>query len=406
MSMDPCAEPALLTVEAMQQKLLQTLSPLPAANVPIADSLGRVLAEEIRASVVNPRFDNSAMDGFALGGEATAAAPGTFPLVGTRLAGSEDLAELAPGAAMRITTGAPVPEGTATVVMQEHCSVTDDSVTLRDAVKAGQNIRRRGEDIQLGQCLLEAGTRVAPRHIMLLSSQGLETLQVTRQPVVAVLSSGDELHPVGQPLSRSGIYDCNRPYLLARLQQAGARVIDIGIVADDPQQIRDALLRAANEADLIVSSGGVSVGQADWLKRCVEELGTLLHWKVNIKPGKPVAWGRIGAVPFLGLPGNPVSTLVCAELFLLPALARLGGVAQPLPRVVRLPIAHDHKHKPGRDEYQRAALVAGAESLQVAVLKGQGSGSLANLARTDALLLLGADVTSVAAGMLVDVLVL
>lgn len=406
MSMDPCAEPALLNVSALQEKLVESLSPLPVEIRRLTDSLGMVLAESILASVANPRFDNAAMDGIALGAEAVAAAPGTFPLQGLRLAGSDSSEALAAGAAMRITTGARVPAGTASVVMQEHCVFTHDSVTLQESVKLGQHIRWQGEDIQPGQCLLEAGTRIEARHIMLLASQGLAEVRVHRQPVVAVLSTGDELCAPGMPLGPSSIFDSNRPYLLARLHQAGVRVIDLGIVPDDPHKIREALKQAAQQADLIVSSGGVSVGQADWLKRCIEELGELLHWKVRLKPGKPVAWGRVKGTAFLGLPGNPVSTLVCGELFLMTALNQLSGSRHPLPRLVRLPLARDYKRKPGRDEYLRAALVYDTEPSQVEILADQGSAALAGLARSEALLHIAADVAEIKGGTLVDVLLL
>ena len=406
MSQDPCAEPALLNVSALQQKLLESLAPLPVEIRRLTDSLGMVLAEPVMAQVANPRFDNSAMDGVVLGEVAAQSAPGTFSLVGERLAGTTDAAPLGPGAAMRITTGAPVPQGGVTVVMQEHCLFGEDQITLKDPVKLGQHIRRKGEDIQPGQCLLEAGTRIEARHIMLLASQGLAEVRVHRQPVVAVISTGDELRAPGMPLGESGIFDSNRPYLLARLHQAGVRVIDLGIIPDDPHKIREALKEAAHQADLIVSSGGVSVGQADWLKRCIEELGELLHWKVKLKPGKPVAWGRVKGTPFLGLPGNPVSTLVCGELFLTTALNQLSGSRQPLPNFVRLPIARDYKRKPGRDEYLRAALVYDTEPSQVEILADQGSAALAGLACTDALLHIAADVAEIKGGTLVDVLLL
>ncbi|TWH76769.1 molybdopterin molybdotransferase [Azomonas agilis] len=406
MSLDPCAEPALLNVSALQQKLLESLSPLPIEIRRLTDSLGMVLAESIWAQVANPRFDNAAMDGFALGADAVAHAPGVFPLSGLRLAGSDNSTALAPNAAMRITTGARVPQGTVSVVMQEHCSATENEVTVLQGVKSGQNIRWQGEDIQPGQCLLEAGTRIQARHIMLLASQGLAEVRVHRQPVVAVISTGDELRAPGMALGESSIFDSNRPYLLARLHQAGVRVIDLGIIPDDPHKIREALNEAAHQADLIVSSGGVSVGQADWLKRCIEELGELLHWKVKLKPGKPVAWGKVKGTPFLGLPGNPVSTLVCGELFLITALNQLEGSRQPLPRFVRLPIARDYKRKPGRDEFLRAALVYNTEPSQVEILSDQGSASLAGLARTDALLHIAADVAEIKGGTLVDVLLL
>lgn len=407
MSMDSCADPALLNVAALQQKLVEELTPLPSELRRLTDSLGLVLAEEIHATVTNPRFDQAAVDGIVLGSEAVAAAPGIFPLLTEPSANVEAAPLLAADSAMRVTAGARIPHGTSAVVALEQCRFTDDTeVTVLEGVKPSQHIRWQGEDIQPDQCLLESGTRIETRHIMLLASQGLAEVRVRRQPVVAVLSTGDELRGAGQALSGSSIYDSNRPYLLARLHQAGARTLDMGIIPDDPHKIREALRTAAHEADLIVSSGGVSVGQANWLRRCIEELGELLHWKVKLKSGKPMAWGRVGKTPFLGLPGNPISALVCGELFLMTALNQLAGSRQPLPRFIRLPMARDYSRKSGRDEYLRASLVFNTEPSQVEILKDQGAGALAGLACSDVLLHIAVDVEYIPAGTLVDALLL
>ncbi len=404
MSAGSCSESSLLTVSALQQRLLEALMPLPVENIPLEACLGRVLAGDVRARVDNPRFDNAAMDGIALDEAGVAATPGCFFLQGSSLAGDPALPPLQAGQAMRITTGARIPQGTASVVVQEQCRFTASQVEVMEQVRTGLNIRRKGEDFGVGQLLLAGGMRLLPRHLLLLASQGLDRVSVIRQPVVAVLSSGDELRQPGQALGDSGIYDSNRPYLLARLRQAGARVLDLGAIPDSLSASREALRQAAARADLVVCSGGVSVGQADWLKTAVEEQGDLLQWKVRLKPGKPVAWGRVGNAAFLGLPGNPVSTLVCAELFLIPAINRLSGLVRALPDFLHLPLAEDFRRKAGREEYVRGVLCRDMSPPTVRILGGQGSASLANLAQCEVLVRLPEPLASVPAGTFLEVL--
>lgn len=405
MSHDPCARPSLLSVAELQQQVLDKLQPLAAESVVLEAALNRVLAEDIHATVANPRFDNSAMDGFALGAEALSQLPGPFAVVGQRLAGDGTNAPLGPREALGITTGARVPQHSSAVVMQEQCRLEAGQLWIEGVVKPGANIRRAGEDIKEGQLLLARGTVLQPAQLMLLASQGLAQVPVVQRPVVAVLSTGDELQPLGESLSEVQIYDSNRPYLLARLRQAGMQVVDCGKIPDCPERIEAALRHAASQADCVVSSGGVSVGEADWLKRCVESLGRLLQWKVRLKPGKPVAWGEVLGTPFLGLPGNPVSSLVCAELFVLPALRRLAGQRQPLVSVLRLPLAETLKRKAGREEYLRVALLADPQGqTQVHLLPGQGSAALANLGGLQGLLRIPAEAAELAAGSLVEVL--
>jgi len=310
----------------------QAVEQLVAAAVPIAErrqvalreALGRVLAEPVVSTIDVPGWDYSAMDGYALrAGDCTT--PGAELPLSQRLPAGAAPQPLEPGTAARIFTGAPIPAGADTVVMQEVCEALDGAVRINTLVAPGENIRRRGEDILAGAEVIAAGTRLQPQHLGLAASVGVAGFSVCRRPRVAVFASGDELLMPGQPLTAGKIYTSNLFTATGLLQALGCEVIELGIVEDTLQATQDALRRGAQQADLVLASGGVSVGEEDHVKPAVEALGSLDMWKIAIRPGKPVAFGHVDGTPFIGSPGNPVSLFVTFVLFVRPFLLRLQG---------------------------------------------------------------------------------
>jgi molybdopterin molybdotransferase len=345
--------------------------------------LGRVTAAAVTSPLDVPPWDNSAMDGYAV---RAADAPGEVRLpVSQRVTAGTEPAPLAPGTAARIFTGAPVPPGADAVVVQEKCRETADGVALPGAVTVGANIRPRGNDIRAGDSVIAAGERLTPAHLGLAASVGRARLAVTRPLRVALFSTGDELVSPGDILRPGQIYNSNRPLLMALLQALGCRVADHGIVPDDFEATREALARAAAESDLVLTSGGVSVGEEDHVKRALEALGELALWRVRMKPGKPLAYGRVGDADFLGLPGNPVSSLVTFVLFARPFLLRRMGVERVAPRVV--PVVAGFSWGPGgRREFLRARLVPGpGGSARAELFPRQGSDVLSSAAWAEGL---------------------
>ncbi len=325
-------------------------------RLPLRDCLGRVLAQPLVSGIDVPAWDNSAMDGYAL-------RAADAPLAGTRLpvnqripAGTQTRA-LPPGSAARIFTGAPVPDGADTVVIQERCALDGDTVTVGIRPDIGANINRAGQDIRRGQEIIAAGTRLLPQHIGLAASVGMAELEVFRRFKVALFSTGDELVMPGESLAAGKIYNSNVFTATGLLHNLGCEVVDIGIVEDSLQATREALARGAAQADLILASGGVSVGDEDHVKPAVESLGTLQMWKIAIRPGKPVAFGHISGTPFLGTPGNPVSLFVTFLLFARPFILRSQGLTDVLPRPVLVELAADRPRADVRREFARARLI-------------------------------------------------
>jgi molybdopterin molybdotransferase len=354
-------------------------------RIPLDEADGRILADDVVAPVDVPGFDNSAMDGYALHSGDLDTARGTGLAISRRIAAGDAPGRLAPGTAARIFTGAPVPAGADTVVMQEHCRVEGGRVLLEQPVAAGANIRPRGNDIAAGSTILEAGLRMEAAHIGLAASVGLEAVEVRRRVRVALFSTGDELLEPGQSPAPGKIYNSNRYLLRALLHAQGCGAIDLGSLADDYDLIRQGLLRAADSADLVLTSGGVSVGEEDHVRAALGAVGTLALWRVRMKPGKPLAFGRIGTTPFLGLPGNPVSAYVTFVLFVRPFLHCLQGrrdTAQPVYRI-RSGFAH---RGGGRREYVRVRLDhdAAGEPI-VRAYPRQGSDVLSSVAWADGL---------------------
>ncbi len=353
------------------------------------DALGRVLAADVASAVDVPPADNSAMDGYALrAGDAPA--PGSVLPVAQRVAAGQVGAPLAPGTAARIFTGAPLPSGADTVAMQEDCVAlpgTGDScdlgtVRIDTPPTAGRNVRRRGEDVRRGSTVLVAGTRLTPQALGLAASVGAAVLQVRRRPRVALLSTGDELVRPGQPLPPGAIYNSNRYLLHGLVQAAGCEAVDLGSVPDRLDATRAALRDAAARCDVVVSSGGVSVGEEDHLRPAVQAEGSLELWQVAIKPGKPLAFGRVGGALFVGLPGNPVAVFVTFVVAVAPMLCAMQGAASAAPQSFDLRAEFNWPRPDRRREFLRARPTAGGG---VEIFPNQGSGVLTSTVWADGL---------------------
>jgi molybdopterin molybdotransferase len=397
----------LFTVEEAQARAIAAVRVIGAERVGIHEALGRVLREEIHASANVPPEDNSAMDGFALRA-ADASAPGAeLAIVGEVAAGHVAPRALAAGEAFRIMTGAPIPPGADAVIMVEHTETRGDRVRLARAVQAGDHVRRAGEDVRAGQRVLSPGTRLGPPEIGVLASLRRSEIAVSRRPAVAILATGDELRALDQPLAPGAIADSNSHTLAALVREAGGVPRVAPLVRDDPALLR-AAIEEARSADLIVSSGGVSVGEHDYVKSVLAELGATLElWRVDMKPGKPVALARLGATPFYGLPGNPVSSVIGFLLFVRPAIRAAMKFEPPFDfSNARSKLAAPLKSKSDRRSYLRARASWSNGELTVAPMARQGSHVLTSLLGANALIVLQPGSHDLPAGATVDVLLL
>ncbi len=392
-STTPLTKP--LSVEEASAQLLAAARTIEGSELlPTSDCLGRVLAEPVISGTDLPGWDNSAMDGYALRAADLQASDGWLP-VSQRIAAGQCGTPLTPGTAARIFTGAPVPEGADTVVVQEVCEQDGDRVRVNAEITAGANIRHRGEELEAGSQVLEAGTRLAPQHLGLAAGVGAEQLRVYRRLRVAVLASGDELVMPGEPLGPGQIYNSNRFLFRALLQALGCEVIDLGIVKDEREATVAALSTAAEQADLVLASGGVSVGEEDHVRPAVEQLGSLDLWRVAMKPGKPVAFGHIGQTPFIGSPGNPVSLFVTFCLFARPFIERMQGVQDAkLPIPLWLPSGFALSKPVKRRDYQRARLeIDAAGQTRVQRFHSSSSAALSSLTWANGLVVIPPDAT-------------
>lgn len=374
-------------------------------TVSLFAAAGRVPAQPLIASIDLPVFDNSAVDGYAVRSrELIANSTTELPIAGRIAAGHAPLRPLPEHGALRIFTGAPVPEGFDAVFMQEDCKLTDNgNVVLPSGLAKGANIRRRGEDIAKGSEALARGRRLMPEDIGLAAALGTTEITVRRTLKAAIFSTGDEIVSPGSPLPPAAIYDANRFMLHAMLQRLGVQVSDLGILPDERGRTASALREAASSFDLVVTSGGVSMGEEDHVKAVLEAQGSLAFWKLAIKPGRPVAMGVLDGTPFVGLPGNPVAVFVCFATLVRPLIAALNGaVPEPLHRQ-KVAAVFSFKKKPGRREYLRVSLRRDSSGDIVAEKYAvQGSGALTSLTRTQGLLELHEDVTEIACGDKVD----
>lgn len=370
--MEPTA--GLMALDAALEKMLASLSPLTdAETLPLSQCFGRVLARDISSPIDVPGFDNSAMDGYAVRlADLTPEKP--LPVAGKAFAGQPFSGEWPAGSVIRIMTGAPVPAGCEAVVMQEEAQVVDDGVLIRATVRAGQNIRLRGEDIAKNAVVFKAGQKMSVAQVPVLASLGVANVEVVRRLRVAVFSTGDELRLPGEPLDEGQIYDTNRLAVQLMLEQLGCEVINLGIIRDDPAALRQAFIEADRQADVVISSGGVSVGEADYTKTLLEELGEISFWKLAIKPGKPFAFGRLPNSWFCGLPGNPVSAALTFYQLVQPLLLKLSGAQPVAPLRMKVRAAGRFKKSPGRLDFQRGVLRNGEDGQPEVVTTGhQGS---------------------------------
>ena len=385
---DPCFDhpPDLLSVEEAVASLLSEAQPLTEQErIPLMRAAGRLLAGDLHSPLDVPGFDNSAMDGYALHSRDLERAQSEGLLIAQRIPAGSSGAELQAGSAARIFTGAPVPAGADTVVMQEVCRVEGDRVILEQAVVAGANIRPRGNDIRQGSTVLESGTRLQAAHLGLAASIGFGEVTVYRRLKAAIFSTGDELVEPGQPLAPGQIYNSNRYQLSALLAAQDCEIIDLGTIADDFDTTRRTLLAAADQADLVITTGGVSVGEEDHIKAALQAVGELNLWRIRMKPGKPLAFGRIGAVPFIGLPGNPVSTYVTFLLFARPFIQHVQGQRHTTPPSWPVQAGFDYRSRQRR-EYVRVRLNREATGTPVAeTYPRQGSDVLSSVAWADGL---------------------
>ncbi|MSQ66681.1 MAG: molybdopterin molybdenumtransferase MoeA [Gammaproteobacteria bacterium] len=389
-----------LTCAAALQNLLAAVTPLrDSERVNLRAALGRVLPQAISAPAAVPAHPNSAMDGYALNAnDVPAQGLVWLRVVGASLAGKPFTGTLGAGEAVRIMTGAVVPAGADTVVLQEQTREVAGEVAIEACHRRGQHVRLPGEDLALGSTVLPAGRRLSPADLGLIASLGIGEVTVVRRVRVAFFSTGDELRSLGEPLGRGDIYDSNRYTLFGMLARLGVDAFDLGVIRDDPAALSAAFTSAAAMADVVITSGGVSVGEADYTKAVLAELGEVRFWKVAMKPGRPLAFGRIGGASFFGLPGNPVSVMVTFYLFVQPTLEKLMGTTPRTAWTLTARTTAALKKRPGRLEFQRGLLALDAQGgLQVTPTGDQGSGILSSMSNANCFIVLDLDTAQVAA---------
>ena len=403
-------DPNSMPVARARELIARFLTPVTAVErLNLRAALGRVLAEDVTSPLDVPAHDNSAMDGYAVRfADLRADAEVTLKIAGTAFAGAPFQPQVNAGECVRIMTGGVVPAGTDTIVMQEHVRASGSSVTIGGGHRRGQNVREAGEDLKTGQVALQRGQLLRPAEIGLIASLGIGEIAVYRKLRVAFFSTGDELRSIGTPLAEGQIYDSNRYTIHGMLTRLGCEVIDMGVVRDDSDLLERAFRTASEAADVVITSGGVSVGEADFVKDLLEKLGEVVFWKIAMKPGRPLAYGRVGAAHFFGLPGNPVSVMVTFYQFVRDALLRLSGrdPVPPLPSF-RVPCTSSLKKAPGRTEFQRGVLTQDASgNWSVRVTGEQGSGILRSMSEANCFIILPEAQGNVAAGTVVEVQVM
>lgn len=400
-------DPKSLLVDQAIERIRDRVRPVtPRERVALRSALGRVLAEDVRSRIDVPTHTNSAMDGFALAGDSLpAGGTAEYALAGTSFAGRPFSGAVPPGQCVRIMTGAVMPAGTDTVIMQEHAEELGDRIRIDARHQRGQNVRSAGEDIAQGETALRAGHRLKPADLGLVASLGIGEVLVRRRVRVAFFSTGDELRSIGEELEPGAIYDSNRYTLFGMLSRLGADIIDMGIIADRREDTFRAFEQAADCADVVITSGGVSVGEADYVKEALARVGAVDFWKVAMKPGRPLAFGTLGDAVFFGLPGNPVSVMVTFYLFVQPALRKMMGEEPRGPLLLKARCASKLRKKAGRSEFQRAIVETDADGeLVVAKTGPQGSGILTSMSQANCLVVLPLEAEEVRPGDRVTVL--
>ena len=394
----------MISVQDGQERILAEITgPVPSEILPIVHGLGRVLAEDVRAPFDVPPADNSAVDGYAVSSvDIPAAGTATLTVIADLPAGTVFDGTLTAGRAIRIMTGAPMPRGADTVYPQEVVEREGDRIRI-GAIDTGVNVRARGEDVQTGTVVIEAGTCLRPQEIGLIASLGFWQVAVHGRPRIALLSTGDEVVEPGTPRAPGQIYDANRFTLRGSIEQCGGEVIDLGIIPDVRDKLRARLLDASGMADVVITSGGVSVGDSDLVKGVLGELGGIDFWQVAMQPGRPLAAGRIGAAQFFGLPGNPVASMLAFMLFVRPALWKLAGRRRLFRETFDATTVEPLRKKRGRREYKRGILAFHAGRWEVRTTGPQGSGILSSMVAGNCLIVLDEDRGDVAAGEIVTV---
>jgi molybdopterin molybdotransferase len=394
-------DPDALRVDKAREAILACLAPITdSENVDVRAALGRVLAEAIVPQIDVPAHDNSAMDGYAVRFSDI-----DKPLreIGTALAGKPFNGKLGAGECVRIMTGAVMPQGADTVVIQEVVKKDGERVTIPPGQKKAQNVRYAGEDLKIGTPVLKSGKLLRPADIGLIASLGIGQVNVRRRVRVAFFATGDELASIGAPLKEGEIYDSNRYTLHGMLARLGVEIIDMGVVRDDPASLEKAFRQAAQNADVVITTGGVSVGEADFVKQLMSKLGEVLFWKIAMRPGRPMAFGKIGDAFLFGLPGNPVAVMVTFYEFVRDALIHVSGRNdEPLP-MLKAVAAENLRKVPGRTEYQRGVVFKEQDQWKVRTTGQQGSGVLRSMSEANCFIVLEHERAAVKAGEQVQV---
>jgi len=404
-------DPSLLSVEQVHQQLEQLSKPIDGIErLAIRSALGRVLAEDIISPINVPPYANSAMDGYALNisdlksTDLKSKTDISLTVIGTSFAGEPFTGKVQAGQCIRIMTGAKIADGTDSVIMQEQVKRSGDIITIGQGHCAGQNVRYPGEDMKQGSVVLTTGKAIGAAELGLLASIGYPEVNVKRKLRVAFFSTGDELRSVGEPLEDGQIYDSNRYTIFGMLKKLGVELIDMGVIADDEQAIETAFQNAADIADAIITSGGVSVGEADYVKITLDKIGKVDFWRVAMKPGKPLALGKINNAMFFGLPGNPVSVMATFYLFALPTLRHMMGQIYQQPLTVTAITKSAIKKHPGRTDYQRAIATNENGKLMVDTTGMQASHILSGMSQANCFAVIAKDSGAIAAGEEVDVI--
>ncbi len=400
-------DPNAMPVAKAREFIQQFLNPVSVfETLALAESLGRVLAEDITSPSNVPNYNNSAMDGYAL--KATDVSASRLMVIGTAFAGKAFEGTVADGQCVRIMTGGAIPKGADTVVVQEKTVVDGKFINIIEAPKPHANVRYAGEDLKLGQTVLATGHLMRPADLGLIASLGIAEVRAYRKLKVAFFSTGDELVSVGQPLQTGQVYDSNRYTLFGMLTKLGVEVTDMGAIADDPILLENTLLSAVTQADVVITSGGVSVGEADYMKLLLAKHGQVMFWKVAMKPGRPLAYGKVGSAHYFGLPGNPVAVMVTFYQFVRDALLRLMGQSSPVPLpMFSVQCTQAIKKMTGRTEFQRGILFADTDgSWRVKPTGAQGSALLSSMSLANCFIVLDESVGNLEAGAMVQVQVL
>lgn len=406
-SCDDDREPAILSVESARKHIFATLSPLHGTEkLALRSALNRVLAEDIISPLDVPGHTNSAMDGYAfIGSDLPTDETRSYRVIGTVYAGKVFNGECQIGECVRIMTGAPMPANTDTVVMQEHTlDHGEDQIRISNEHRTGQNVRQAGEDIAVGSVVLENGRQLTPADLGILASLGIGEVQVRRRPRVAFFSTGDELRSIGEPLGEGDVYDSNRYTLFGMLNRLDMELLDLGVIGDSKEALGEAFESAAGMADIVITSGGVSVGEADYTKIVLEQLGEMKFWKIAMKPGRPLTYGKLKDASFFGLPGNPVAVMVTFYQFLLPALHLLSTGKPYAPFILRASCDEELRKRAGRYEFVRGILSHDDQGgLSVVSTGQQGSGILTSMSRGNCFILLEEDCDGIKKGATVRV---